>query len=60
MLANTGAFAAALGVGLSGPENAYAQADCMSDCLKNCKKIAPKVSFNKGMHAQWYQKIFPL
>ncbi len=38
------AFGAALGVGMSFPEDAAAaQADCMSDCLKNCKLIAPKV-----------------
>ena len=38
------AFGAALGVGMSFPEDAAAaQADCMTDCLKNCKLIAPKV-----------------
>lgn len=37
------AFGAALGVGMSFPEDAAAaQTDCMSDCLKNCKLIAPK------------------
>lgn len=43
LLKNAGAFAIALGVGMSHPRDASAQQpDCMTDCLKNCKKIAPQ------------------
>lgn len=44
MLLSTGAFAAALGIGILFPDEAVAkQTDCMQDCMKECKQIAPKV-----------------